>query len=84
MRCPHCQKEGRSKVLESRVWDGKNWRRRTCALCLKNFVSTELAEPGMRMPNETQSKFRAKNPTPKPEERGVIRSTAVHLQEVWR
>lgn len=83
MRCPHCQKEGRSKVLESRVWDGKNWRRRTCALCLKNFVSTELAEPGMRMPNETQSKFRAKNPTPKPEER-VIRSTAAHLQGVWR
>lgn len=83
MKCPHCLKEGRSKVLESRVWDGKVWRRRTCALCLKNFVSTELAEPGLRMPNETQSRHRVKDPTPKPEER-VIRSTAAHLQGVWR
>lgn len=84
MRCPHCQKEGRSRVLESRTWDGKIWRRRTCPLCLKNFVSVELSEPGTRMPNETQSKFRIKDPTPKPEERGPIRSSTEHLQGIWR
>lgn len=84
MRCPHCHKEGRSKVLESRTWDGRVWRRRTCALCLTNFVSMELAEPGTRMPDETQSRHRAKDPKPKPEERGPIRSTAAHLQGVWR
>ena len=84
MRCPHCHKEGRSKVLESRAWNGKTWRRRTCGLCLKNFVSTELAEPGMRMPNETQSRHRAKDPKPKPEQGGGITSTGAHLQAVWR
>lgn len=84
MKCPHCSKTGRSKVLESRVWDGKVWRRRTCALCLRNFVSTEVAEPDTRMPRETQSRHRVKDPTPKPEQGGVITSTGAHLQAVWR
>lgn len=83
MKCPHCGKEGRSRVLESRPWDGAQWRRRTCGLCLQNYVSKEITEVGMRMPNETQSRFRAKDPTVKPGQQ-VITNTGKHLMDLWK
>ena len=58
MKCPKCERDGRSQVLESRPADGKVWRRRLCKLCHIVYVSCETAEPGMKMPPETQSKNR--------------------------
>lgn len=83
MKCPHCQKESRAKVMESRQCEGQVWRRRICGACFKTFVSVEVTDPNMRMPNQTQSRYRVKDPKPKPEETGVIRSTAAHLQGIW-
>lgn len=71
MKCPKCERDGRSQVLESRPADGQIWRRRLCKLCLKTFVSCETAEPGMTMPTITQSRHRLKDRTPKPEDRNL-------------
>jgi len=71
MKCPHCNRDGKSPVLESRPADGKVWRRRMCALCFKTYVSCETAEPGMTMPTQTQSRHRLKDRTPKPEDRNL-------------
>lgn len=80
MKCPHCNGVVRSKVLESRPHEGCVWRRRLCTLCLKTFVSSEHADPGMKMPQATQSRHRITDPKPKPEEGGVIRNTGAHLK----
>lgn len=66
MKCPKCQKDGHSQVLESRPANGQVWRRRMCKLCLKNFVSCETAEPGMKMPAITNSRHRLKDRKQKP------------------
>ena len=71
MKCPKCQKDGKSQVLESRPADGKVWRRRMCALCFKTFVSCETAEPGMTMPTQTQSRHRLMDRKIKPEQHNV-------------
>lgn len=71
MRCPHCQKEGKSVVMESRPLDGNVWRRRTCSKCFKTFVSCETAEPGMKMPTMTHSRHRLKDRKIKPEQYNV-------------
>lgn len=71
MRCPHCNRDKKSQVLESRPFDGQVWRRRLCRLCLKTFVSCETAEPGMTMPAMTQSKYRLKDRTLKPEQHNI-------------
>lgn len=84
MRCPHCQKESKAKVLESRSCDGRMWRRRACSLCFRNFVSVEMSEPDLRMPATANSWHRLKDVRPKPEDAGAIKSDASHLQGVWR
>ena len=71
MRCPHCNKEGKSTVLESRPYDGQVWRRRMCPKCLKTFVSCETASPDMKMPAQTQSKHRLKDRKIKPEQHNL-------------
>lgn len=71
MKCPRCQKEGKSPVLESRPADGQIWRRRMCGLCFNTYVSCEIADPGMTMPTKTQSRHRLKDRTTKPEQRNV-------------
>lgn len=71
MKCPKCERDGRSQVLESRPADGKVWRRRMCALCFKTYVSCETAEPGMTMPTQTQSRHRLKDRKIKPEQHNV-------------
>lgn len=84
MKCPLCQATARSKVLESRPHDGRVWRRRLCPTCCKTYVSSEYAEPGLKMPEATQSRHRITDPKPKPEQGdGVIRSSGKHLQ-IWR
>lgn len=84
MKCPHCQKESKAKVLESRLWDGKMWRRRTCSLCFRSFVSVETTDSGLRMPAMAHSRHRLKDVKPKPEDAGAIKSDAAHLQGIWR
>lgn len=71
MKCPKCQKDGKSQVLESRPADGQIWRRRMCGLCFNTFVSRETAEPGMTMPTQTQSRHRLKDRKIKPEQHNV-------------
>ena len=60
MMCSRCSRETSSKVLETRNYDGRVWRRRMCAGCLKVFVTVEYADKDLRMPPETQSKARSK------------------------
>lgn len=84
MKCPHCNKAAKAKVLESRPHEGRIWRRRLCPLCHKTYVSSEHAEVDMKMPAATQSKHRITDPKPKPEQSdGVIRSTGEHLRWNW-
>jgi len=85
MNCPHCGKTTKSKVLESRPHDGQIFRRRSCGGCFKNYVSREEASVGLKMPAETQSKYRIKDLKPKPEQTdGIIRSSGEHLKHFWR
>lgn len=69
--------------MESRPHDGQVWRRRACPACFKTYVSAEHAEPGMKMPEATQSRHRVVDPTPKPAQNGIIRSTGKHLN-LWK
>jgi len=85
VKCPHCNKTTKAKVLESRPHDGFVYRRRACGGCFKTFVSSEEAVPGLKMPNETQSRYRVTDLKPKPEQTdGVIRSSGEHLKHFWR
>ena len=85
MKCPHCNKASKAKVLESRPHAGQVWRRRQCGSCYKTFVSAEHTSIELRMPNETQSRHRVIDRTPKPEQTdGVIRSAGEHLKHFWR
>lgn len=85
MKCPHCNQVSKAKVMESRPHEGQTYRRRTCGKCFANFVTCENAPVGLKMPNETQSAYRAKNVSPKPEQGdGIIRNSGAHLQFTWR
>lgn len=85
MKCPHCLREGRSKVLESRPSDGHVWRRRMCLLCFATYVSEERAHLDMKMPKKTRSQYRLKDRKPKPEEmKREITSDGKDLQDLWR
>lgn len=50
MKCPHCGKESKSKVIVSRKHDGQVWRQRICGLCLTEFVSCETTSKDMKFP----------------------------------
>lgn len=85
MRCPHCSREGRSKVIESRPAEGCVWRRRACLLCFEIFVSEERSDLGMKMPKKTRSSYRLKDRKSKPEEmKREIKSDGKDLQDLWR
>lgn len=75
MKCPHCLKVSRSKVLESRSCHGTVWRRRRCSICQKTFVSAEVSDVDTKMPNESQWRHRAQ---------AAEARTGAHLQGVWR
>jgi transcriptional regulator NrdR family protein len=81
MKCPHCDKESKATVIESRRAQGAVWRRRTCLLCYKNFVSQEVTSPSMKFPREVQSRGRKTDRTLKPEQKAEV--TGLHLQKVW-
>ena len=91
MKCPHCDKESRAPIRETRRHAGAVFRRRTCSCCLKTFVSREEAPPGMKMPNETQSRFRVADRLTdrrqKPDEMlkpSSPRGDGLHLQGIWK
>lgn len=85
MICPHCGKDSKAKVLESRPHAGQVWRRRQCGACYRTFVSSEHSTADLRMPSETQSRHRITDLKPKPEQTdGVIRSSGEHLKNFWR
>jgi hypothetical protein len=69
--------------MESRPCDGKVWRRRICSLCHKTFVSCETSSADMRMPKETHSRHRARDPKSKPGQSSPIRGDGAHLQGIW-
>lgn len=50
MKCPHCDRDSRALVTESRSVNGEVYRRRHCGSCDKAFVTVEAAPPGLRMP----------------------------------
>lgn len=50
MKCPHCDKESKAKVLESRKVNGEVWRNRFCNKCLKQFVSHETTSADLKFP----------------------------------
>lgn len=84
MKCPHCNKVIKSKVLESRQHNGQVYRRRHCLGCLAVYISVEQSTADMRMPAETQSRYRITDRTPKPEQpQGRITGTGLHLQNIW-
>jgi transcriptional regulator NrdR family protein len=50
MKCPHCNKESKGKVIESRRVNGQVWRQRLCGFCLKTFISTETTSVDLKFP----------------------------------
>jgi hypothetical protein len=71
--------------MESRPHEGFVYRRRACGACYRTFVSREESPVGLKMPNETQSRYRVTDLKPKPEQtNGVIRSSGEHLANFWR
>jgi len=66
MKCPHCQKETKAKVIESRRVAGQVWRQRLCGACLQTFISTEVTSADLRFPwvQIEKRKRRAKKAAP--------------------
>ena len=83
MRCPHCNTNDNSKVVETRKHDGAVYRRRKCFSCDANFVSLEGASADTRMPPEALvrknagQRSRRGNNAPKP-------IASEHLQSIWK
>lgn len=82
MKCPHCQKDTRALVLESRAHEENLYRRRQCGACGKTFVTEEIAHADMRLPRPSGSaRANAKHGA---SVRSVVYGSGRHLQEVWR
>lgn len=50
VKCPHCDSEINSLVLETRKNDVDIYRRRVCPDCAKSVVTREYADKFLRMP----------------------------------
>lgn len=74
MKCPKCEVDGKSLVIETRKWDDAIWRRRACGGCGRNYVTRE--EPAASMPD-----YRPDRDQSKPKS-GVF--TTDHLKGLWR
>lgn len=62
MKCPHCERESKAKVLESRKINGEAWRMRLCTKCLKQFVSRETTSKDMKFPWTALDRQRRQKP----------------------
>lgn len=81
MRCPHCDKPAKSKVLLTRTGEGAVWRRRSCGFCFKTFVTREEAPAGLKMPGCVENAGRsAREPKLNP---GQGKFQTDHLTGVW-
>lgn len=82
MKCPHCAKDSRALVLESRAHDENLYRRRQCGACGRTFVTEEVAHAEMRLPRPSgPARAKAKHGI---QPMGVISGSGLHLHEVWR
>ena len=50
MKCPHCGKESKGLVLETRTRDGDLLRRRSCGHCGQTFVTREYVDAELKIP----------------------------------
>ena len=50
MKCPHCDSEINSLILETRKDGVDIYRRRACPDCSKSVVTREYADKALRMP----------------------------------
>lgn len=64
MKCPHCNKESKAKVISSRRFDADVWRIRICGICTKQFVSRETSSKELKFPWDEIMKSRRRNTTP--------------------
>jgi transcriptional regulator NrdR family protein len=67
VKCPFCESDTKSRVVETRAFEGKVYRRRSCGRCGSSFISAESAPFGMKMP--------------KPVSTGRARSAQVRLRK---
>lgn len=59
MKCPHCHKESKGRVISSRRLDADVWRIRLCGICTKQFVSRETTSTELKFPwDEIQKRRR--------------------------
>jgi transcriptional regulator NrdR family protein len=79
VKCPHCGKDGKALVTETRNGIEATYRRRNCGHCGRAFVTYELAPPGLKMPPAHNNRERTERVARSKE----IRSTGAHLQNIW-
>ena len=91
MQCPHCLKESKGQVTQSRRDGSTIYRQRMCGLCLKAYYTQETAMPaGTKMPVALQmSSYQRRGEhvdawTKRPPDVPTIpRGDGAHLQGVW-
>jgi len=55
VKCPHCERETKGLVTETRSdTDGSVFRRRYCGLCFTYFVTKEAAGADLKMPTQAR------------------------------
>jgi len=60
MNCPHCEKDTKGSVIETRGHASGTYRRRSCGHCGKSFVTHEVTSKDLKMPAELGNLARKK------------------------
>lgn len=91
MQCPHCLKESKGRVMQSRRDGATIYRQRLCGLCLKGFYTSETSlPPHTKMPEALwRSSYHRRgehvDPWTKrpPDVPTIPRGDGAHLQGIW-
>lgn len=83
MRCPHCERESKGRVVESRKVGGQVWRQRICGSCLMTFVSVESTSTDLRFPWAELGRRKPHRLEPKPAPAKSPGGTGLELAAAW-
>lgn len=81
MKCPHCHKEGKHIVRETRSDGDAAYRRRQCAFCLRGFVTIETVSSA-KMPTHLRNSYARRGENDKQPEAGAPTFQTDHLQRL--
>ena len=83
MKCPHCNADTKSPVIETRNHDGGVYRARRCDSCGTRFVTVERTHAA-GMPQRVKARQLARLETWQRQNKTAKKATGVDYMAAWR